>query len=106
MIGDRQKYLTALVTVDPENIQEYATEHGIESRGLEDLQKNEAIVKLIEAEVEQKNKALASFETIKKIRIVDEFTIENGMLTPTLKVKRNIALDRYQEVIDEMYVEA
>jgi long-chain acyl-CoA synthetase len=106
VIGDRQKYLTALVTVDPDNIQDYATEHGIEGEGLEDIQKNEAIVKLIEAEVEEKNKALASFETIKKIRIVDEFTIENGMLTPTLKVKRNIALDRHQEVIDDMYAEA
>jgi long-chain acyl-CoA synthetase len=94
------------VAVDPDNVQDYAKEQGIAFEGLQDLQMNEAIVKLIESEVEQKNSDLASFETIKKIRIVDEFTIENGMLTPTLKVKRNVALDHYREAIDEMYADA
>jgi long-chain acyl-CoA synthetase len=106
VIGDRRKYLTALVTVDPDNIQDYAREQGIEGATLADLVQNERIFKLIEAEVAEKNKDLASFETIKKIRIVDEFTIENGMLTPTLKVKRNVALDRHAPIIEEMYKEA
>jgi long-chain acyl-CoA synthetase len=105
VVGDRRKYLTALVTVDPENIEEYAQEHGISYSSFEDLQKDRQIVGLVEQEVAEKNKEFASFETIKKIRIVDEFTIENGMLTPTLKVKRNIALDRYDDTIEEMYVE-
>ena len=45
-------------------------------------------------------------ETIKKFRLLEEFSIENGMLTPTLKVKRNVAMDRFADVIDEMYVES
>ncbi len=105
VIGDRRKYLTALVTVDPDNVQDYAKGQGIEGATLAELIKDARIVKLIEAEVAEKNKELASFETIKKIQIVDEFTIENGMLTPTLKVKRNIALDRYKDVIEELYKE-
>ncbi len=55
--------------------------------------------------IEQKNKAFASFETIKKFRLLEEFSIENGMLTPTLKVKRNVAMERFADVIDGMYAE-
>ncbi len=53
--------------------------------------------------IQEKNQEFASFETVKKFRIVDEFTIENGLLTPTLKVKRNIAMERFKDVIAEMY---
>ncbi len=58
---------------------------------------------MIEEEVAEKNKTFASFETIKKVTIIPEFTIENGLLTPTLKIKKNVAMDRYQENIDAMY---
>lgn len=47
---------------------------------------------MIEANVAAKNRELASFETIKEIRTVPEFTIENGQLTPTLKIKKNLVV--------------
>jgi len=103
VIGDRRKYLTALVTLDPDNIAEYARKNGISFSSVDDLIGNEKITALIEEEVAEKNKTLASFETIKKVTIIPEFTIENGLLTPTLKIKKNVAMDRYQDKIDAMY---
>lgn len=103
VIGDKRKFLSALVTLDPDNIQDWATAAGIAFDSLEDLLFNDKVQALIEGEVEAKNAEFASFETIKKITLVPEFTIENGMLTPTMKVKKNIALDRHQDSIDHMY---
>ena len=64
---------------------------------------NQKIIALIEAQVEEKNKSFASFETIKKVTIVHESTIENGLLTPTLKLKKSLILDKYKDEIDAMY---
>ena len=105
VVGDRRKYLTALITVDEENIRAYAQEHAITGTELPDLVSSPQIVNLIGQEVEDKNQQFASFETIKKFKIVDEFTIDNGMLTPTMKVKRNVAVERYKDLIEKMYVE-
>lgn len=104
-IGDRKPYLVALITVDAENVQAYAQEQGIEGAGIAELMTDEKIVSLIDAELQEKNTELASYETIKKFRLVEEFTIENGLLTPTMKVKRNVAMERYEDLIEGMYGE-
>jgi long-chain acyl-CoA synthetase len=61
--------------------------------------------KLIQSVIDEKNRELASFETIKDFRFVDEFTIDNGLLTPTMKVKRLEAMERHADLIEEMYAE-
>ena len=106
IIGDQRKFLSALISLDMENIREYAKEKNIQYSSDEELMAHPEINALIESEIQQKNKEFASFETIKKFRIVPEFTIENGLLTPTLKVKRNVVMKRYAEIIDKMYEEA
>jgi len=103
VIGDQRKYLSALVSLDADNCLEYAKANGIAYTSIDDLIGNDNIQKLIENEVAEKNKEFASFETIKKVTIVPEFTIENGMMTPTFKLKKNIALERYQAEISAMY---
>jgi len=103
VIGDRKNFLSALVTIDPDNVKDYASAKGIAFKGIDDLIKNEKIKKLIEEEIAEKNKEFASFESIKKITIVPEFTIDNGLLTPTMKLKKNVALDIYKNEIDAMY---
>lgn len=103
VIGDQRKFLTALVTLDMENVEEYAKEKNIAYHDQDELMNLKEIQELIESEVAQKNKEFASFETVKKVRIVPEFTVENGLLTPTMKVKKKMALQRYQEEIDAMY---
>lgn len=64
---------------------------------------NKQIRTLIETEINIRNQELASYETIKQFSLVSEFTIENEMLTPTLKVKRNVVMKQYAEKIDRMY---
>ncbi len=103
VIGDKRKYLTALVTLDQENVTAYAKEKGISFTRFDELLKNDEIHKLIESEIAEKNKKLAKHETIKKFTIVPEFTIDNKMITPTMKVKKNIVFEIYKNEIDAMY---
>jgi len=103
VIGDRRKYLSAIVTLDTEMIEDYAKENGIDYKNMEDLINKDEIKKLVENEVEEKNNDLPSFETIKKITIVPEFTIENGLITPTMKLKKNLINEQFEKEINRMY---
>ena len=105
VVGDRRKFLTALITVDPDNVKAYAAERGVVTSSLDDLLANPDVVELVQSVIDEKNTELASFETIKAFRLVPEFSIENGLLTPTLKVKRNVAMERFADIIEEMYTE-
>ena len=104
VVGDGRKYLTALVTLNYEEVEKYAREKGIEYKDRDDLAKKKEIYDLIMSRVNEYNKKLASYETIKKIAIIPgEFTRESGELTPTLKVRRKIVHEKYREIIDSMY---
>ncbi len=105
VIGDRRKYLTALITVDADNITAFAAANGIPGDNFDDLLAEPRVIDLIRSIVDEKNREFASFETIKDFRLLPEFTIENELLTPTLKVKRNVAIERYADLIDGMYTE-
>lgn len=102
-IGDQRKFLTALITLDKENIMKFAGENSIPYKKYEDLLKNKKITDLIGSEIKKKNLDFASYESVKKFQIVPEFTIENGLLTPTLKPKRNKVFNKYENEIESMY---
>jgi long-chain acyl-CoA synthetase len=103
VIGDNRKYLSALVTVDGENVKAYAIANNINFGSLEELIRHDKIKQTIEAEIAALNGNFASYETIKKITIVPEFTIENGLITPTMKLKKSIIMKTYQAEIEAMY---
>jgi long-chain acyl-CoA synthetase len=103
VIGDRRKFLSALVTLDEENVRAWADAEGVSYSSIDDLTANEKVQALIDAEVAAKNAQFASFESIKKVTIVPEFTIANGLITPTLKVKKNVVAAHYEEEINQMY---
>ncbi len=103
VVGDRKKFLTALVTLDPMTVGDYATKNDISYQNFDELLSNPAIIELINAEIEERNQNFASFETIKKVAIVSEFTVENGLITPTMKLKKNIISDQYIDEIESMY---
>jgi long-chain acyl-CoA synthetase len=103
VVGEGKKYLSALVTLDPATVPEYAQKNGIAFTDLSDLGTKPEIVQLIDREVAEKNKQLASYETIKKVAIVPEFTIDNGLITPTLKLKKNLVKAKYKDIIENMY---
>ncbi len=103
VLGDRRQFLVALITLNPDNVKAYAQENGISFTSIDELMTDERIMRLIENEVAEKNKGLASFESIKKFKIVPEFTIANGLLTPTLKIKKNLVAEKYKKEIEAMY---
>ena len=103
VVGDGKNYLAALVTLDQLAVEEYAQKNGIAFSSFEELATKPEIIQLIDREVAEKNKQLPSFETIKKLSIVPEFTVENGLLTPTLKWKKNLVREKYKENIESLY---
>ncbi|MFH2131927.1 MAG: long-chain fatty acid--CoA ligase [bacterium] len=103
VVGDRKKYLTALVTLDPLTVSDYAVKNGIAYQNFNELIAHPAIVALVEKEIAEKNKNFASFETIKKVAIVPEFDIQNGLITPTMKLKKNIITELYKDKIEALY---
>jgi len=103
-IGDRKKFIAALVTLNPDAVQAWAVEKGLGDKDAEALASEPEVRELIEAEVEERNKQLASFESIKTFHILPrDFTIEDGELTPTMKVKRKVVRDKYKAEIDALY---
>ncbi|KAA3659127.1 MAG: long-chain fatty acid--CoA ligase [Calditrichaeota bacterium] len=103
-IGDQRKYLSALITLVPEEVQPWAVEQGIAFSSWEELVEKKEIRDFVEKEITRGNQELASYETIKKFCIIpNDFSIEGGELTPTLKVKRKAIMEKYADKIAAMY---
>ena len=106
VIGDRRKFLSALLTINLDVASHLANENDIPYKAPAELLTAPAFLALIDARVQARNSQLARFETIKKYRIVQrEFSQEMGELTPSLKLRRNVVLENFESLIDEMYAE-
>jgi len=104
VFGDQRKYLTGVVALDQEQVEEWATKHGIAFSSWEELHDHPKVVELIDNEVQEKNKSLASFETLKKVLIApNEFSVDSGEMTASLKVKRKVVTENYRVRLDELY---
>jgi long-chain acyl-CoA synthetase len=102
--GDRKKYLTGVVSLDQEQVKEWATKHGLSFTDWEELPAHPKVFDMIDKEIQEKNKSLASFETLKKVIIApNEFTVDSGELTPSLKVKNKVVIEKYREQLDNLY---
>jgi long-chain acyl-CoA synthetase len=105
-IGDRRKYLTALMTINGDRIESLAQQKNWSSDDPEELVDDADFQAYIDDHVERINEDLARVETIKKFTVLPEdFTQESGELTPTRKVKRRVVEEKYAEEIDAMYAE-
>ncbi len=104
VLGDRKKFVSALIVPEFEKLTEYAKASNIEYTSVQDLIKNEKILNFMMSEIERYSTNFASYERIKKIVLLDrDFEIEKGELTPSLKVKRNIVEEKYNDLIDKLY---
>ncbi len=103
LIGDDRKYMTALICPDWEKLEEFALANGIAAKGAQ-LVADQRVVSLIEKEVEAVNAKLSRYQQLKKFWIVgNDWTVETGELTPSLKLKRRIISDKYAKEIKELY---
>ena len=102
--GDRRKYLTALITLSPEELAAWAAQKGLEERDGEALARHPEVEKRIRESVEEVNRGLASFEQVKKFVLLGkDFSQETGELTPTLKVRRKVVVEKYGRLLDALY---
>jgi long-chain acyl-CoA synthetase len=104
MHGDRRPYPVMLVTLDEEEIIPWAQQQGIDDATIEALAEHEAVLELIQAELDAANAKYAQVEKVKKFFILDhDLSQETGELTPTLKVKRNVVNEVYAHRFEELY---
>jgi long-chain acyl-CoA synthetase len=107
IIGDRRKFLSALLVPDFEALKPWAERQGLGTQTNDQLIQDPQVRALMAKEVETVNQGLASFEKIVAWELLpNEFTLETGELTPTLKVKRRIINDKYGDVIDRLYTQS
>ncbi len=105
VVGDRQKYLAALITLDPERVAVEAEALGSAARDTLAASVCVTFRAHIEKEIEKLNVRLARVQTVKRFTILpNELTVESGELTPTLKLRRKVIVQRYAKEIASMYV--
>ncbi len=103
-IGDRQRYIVALVVIDEENVTKWAQDRRLPFTTYSDLAANPDVRALIEGEVAEVNKTLSSPEQVRRFAILPKrMYAEEGDVTPTLKVKRKTIMEKYKDVIAELY---
>ena len=104
VVGDRRKYITALVILDEDNLVAWAQAQRVQFGAYAELARSDAVTKLIGDEIETVNATLTHVEAVKQFRVLDRpLSRDEGELTPTLKVRRNIVEKKYQTLIDAMY---
>lgn len=106
LIGDRRKYASVIISPHFPLLEDWARANGVTFKNPQELVANSRVRDLYRGIVEDLNKKLAHFETIKKILVVpDEFTVAGGEITPTLKLKRRIIEAKYKQQIEQLYEE-
>ena len=103
VIGDKQKYLTALVVPSFPALEEYAQDKGITYEKHEDLVKKPEIIQLYRERIDNHSHDLADFEKKKVHRAGSSLDHRTNEITPTLKVKRRVIAERYKDIINQMY---
>jgi long-chain acyl-CoA synthetase len=104
VIGDRRPYLTALVMIDQDNVEQFAQDRSVPFSNYASLTRAREVVELIQGEVDRVNKKFARVEQIKQFRLLErQLTAEDEELTPTMKLKRTLVHKKYGALIDQMY---
>jgi len=104
LVGNGRKFAAALIVPDWERVGSYAELKGLNTRDRGELCQHPRVIDLFERQVAALTSDLASYESVKKIALIEnELTIEGGELTPTMKVKRRVVDEKYKDVIDKLY---
>jgi long-chain acyl-CoA synthetase len=107
VVGDRKPYLSLLVMIDHENVEQFAQERNIPFSDFTSLCRAPEVQSLIQAEVDRVNAKFARVEQVKKFRLIEQkLTAEDEELTPTMKLKRKLVHEKYKELIGQMYANA
>lgn len=106
IVADAKKYVSALIVPCFDSLEEYAKQLNIKYQDRLELIKNSEILKMFEARINAVQKELAHFEQVKKFTLLSQaFSIKLGEITPTLKLKRKVIMERYRKQIEAMYAQ-
>jgi long-chain acyl-CoA synthetase len=104
LIGDRRRFVAALLSPCFEELERWAEANGVPRRDRRELVRHPAVRALYDGHIAEVNRALARYEQIREFRVLPTaLSIEGGQLTPTMKVKRRVVEAGFAELIDEMY---
>jgi long-chain acyl-CoA synthetase len=107
VIGDNQKFPSALIVPMFDGLRNWCKEQGIAYTTNEEMIKNSKVLACYQQEVDRYNHFFAQWEKIKKFKLLaTAWTIESGELTPTMKLKRRIVHTKFQDDIKEIYAES
>ncbi|MFY9574598.1 MAG: long-chain fatty acid--CoA ligase, partial [Blastocatellia bacterium] len=104
IVGDKRKYVSALIVPDFERLRAWAKDQGLTTADKSELIADRRVVEMIKKDVNRLTGELADYEKVKRIALLaEEFSIDGGELTPTLKVKRRVVEEKYGELIESLY---
>ncbi len=104
VLGENQKFAAAIIHPDFAFLKDWCALHNIAYTTDEEMIHNEEVRRRYDKEVKKMNETLGEVEKVKKYELLaDEWSVGNGILTPTLKVKRQVVLERYSDLIDKMF---
>ena len=104
VVGDARPYVSALVTLDPVEVERWASENGIDADDASALASDERVHALLQGVVDDVNRERSRFEQVKRFAILPrDFTLEHGEITPTLKVRRRAVQEHFAAEIDALY---
>ncbi len=104
--GDRRNFCSALITLDADTIAGWQKEHGLEGLSYAELTRHTEAIELVQQAVDDLNATLASYETIKRFVLLSrDLTVEEGELTPSMKVKRRVVEQKNRALLDSMYAD-
>ena len=107
VVADERKFVSALIVPDFKVLEDFARDNGIEYSDHEDLCRHPKVLKLYTERIETLQQDLANYEKIKRFLLLpNPFTMQNGELTNTLKVRRRVVYEHYAAEIDKMYADA
>ena len=103
VFGNDRNFVVALVTLDPDAMEGWAAENGV-SGDYTEIVRSDACKAMVQGYVDELNKNLNRWETIKKWELLDhDLTVESGELTPSMKVKRKVVEQNYRDEIEQLY---
>lgn len=104
VVGDGKPFIAALVTLDEEMLPGWAANNGLGALTVEQARTNETVLAEVQSAVDEANKAVSKAESIRKFSILGEdFTEDNGTLTPSMKLKRNVIMRDFEDDVEALY---
>ena len=104
VVGENRNYVSALIVPNYLNLTEWCMKNGVSAKSPQEIAENAEVNKLFETLIGEKNKNFGQWETIKRFRLMaTEWSIDSGELTPTMKVKRKVVIEKFKDVIEKLY---